>query len=92
MRNSDLEPYVRSTHIQEEIILFGGKNQNHTHKVQGFGWLVWREGEFYMPAGKTPTLRVQMQEKVSKDNIIYNYNLTHGTLSFACTQANKNQS
>ena len=55
MRNSDLESYIRNTHVQKEIILFGGKTQNkqnHTHKFQGFLCLVWREGEFYMPAGK----------------------------------------
>lgn len=29
-RNSDLESYVRNTHVQEEIILFAGKKPKQT--------------------------------------------------------------
>lgn len=53
MKKCDLESYVRNTHIQEECFIWGKTTkQNHTHKVWGFVCLVWREGEFFMPAGK----------------------------------------
>lgn len=63
--------YIRNTHLQEEILLFGGKNQNWPHKVQGFGWLVWKKNEFYISAGKNPHPTGSDARKFLK--IIYNY-------------------
>lgn len=76
-RNSDLESYIRNTHVQEEIILFAGKKnqnkQNHTHKFQGV-WLVGLEGGWVLYASRQKKhTKGSDSIKVSKDNIICNY-------------------
>lgn len=44
MRKCDLESYVRNTHMQEEYILFGGKQQNKTTHTKFGDLSVWFGG------------------------------------------------
>jgi len=53
MRKCDLESYVRNTHMQEEYILFGRKQQNKTTHTKFGDLSVWFGGrEVFMPAGE----------------------------------------